>query len=89
MEKIIACVAICALLSGCGAQTGDINVQENTSTDENVNVVEMENVDETTENGVTVTTISEVFGDGQKPSAVAIAYPGEIVSVDDFEIKGQ
>lgn len=40
-----------------------------------------------------VTTITEVFGDGQKASAVALEYPGEVdttsLSVDDFEIENQ
>ena len=41
----------------------------------------------------TVTTITEVFGDGQKASAVALEYPAEIdassLAVEDYEIEGK
>lgn len=40
-----------------------------------------------------VILITEVFGDGQKPSAAALEYSGEIdissISVDDFRVEGQ
>lgn len=40
-----------------------------------------------------VTAITEVFGDGQKVSAVALEYPGEIdaesLSADDYEVEGK
>lgn len=86
-KRAVACAAICVLLSGCGAQetqTKDTSVQENIS---------VEKTAETSESQLKVTTITEVFGDGQKPSAVAIEYPGDIdestLSVDDFEITGK
>ena len=81
-KTVLACAAACVLLSGCGtAQTDDTKTQEQA------------NAGETAGNALSVTTITEVFGDGQKPSAAAIEYPGEIdastLSVDDYEIAGQ
>lgn len=86
-RRAVACAAICVLLSGCGAQektTDDTSVQEN---------VEVEETTDVSESQIKAITITEVFGDGQKPSAVAIEYPSEIdassLSLDDFEITGQ
>lgn len=86
--RFVACLSICILLSGCGVQetkTDDTNGQEN--------VAQITDAADTSGTEFKVTMITEVFGDGQKPSAVAIEYPSEIdtstLSVDDYEITGQ
>lgn len=75
-KRAIACMAICALLSGCASQNKQNDVQDNVENEQ-----------------LKVTTITEVFGDGQKPSAVALEYPNAIdassLSTDDFEIENQ
>ncbi|MDY3765126.1 MAG: hypothetical protein SO016_00290 [Lachnospiraceae bacterium] len=86
-NKIIACMAMCALISGCAGQS----VYAEESSQETVN--SEETVHEASQNILRAITITEVFGDGEKPSALALEYPSEIdmasLSVEDFEVEGQ
>lgn len=93
------CAAACLLLGGCSGQTAkatDTTPATETAdtaaaTGAETGKTENENTDENT--GFQVTAITEVFGDGQKISAAALEYPGEIdgsqLSADDFEVEGQ
>lgn len=86
-NKIIACMAMCALISGCAGQS----IQAEEISQETVS--SEETVYEASQNILRAITITEVFGDGEKPSALALEYPSEIdmtsLSVEDFEVEGQ
>lgn len=77
-----ACMAVCLLLSGCGAQDAK-NEEENSQAASSISA----------EEAIKVTVITEVFGDGQKPSAAALEYPTAIdvssLSADDFIVENQ
>lgn len=82
-KHAIVCIVISTLLSGCAAQKNETNVQENGENKQQIS----------SEDTRKVTTITEVFGDGQKPSAVAVEYPGEMdassLSIEDYEIENR
>ncbi|MGN0657209.1 MAG: prolyl oligopeptidase family serine peptidase [Ruminiclostridium sp.] len=104
-EKIIAAMAACSLLSGCAGQSAQNESKQDSMTE----IATIQEISESTQDEATaetddiqqetavsapkVTTITEVFGDGEKPSAAAIEYPTEIdassLSTDDFEVENQ
>ncbi|MGN1119932.1 MAG: hypothetical protein ACI4Q4_06210, partial [Oscillospiraceae bacterium] len=105
IEKIIAAMTACALLSGCAGQSAQNDSEEQDSVTqitakETTEITQAETADETSDiqqettlSAPRVTTITEVFGDGEKPSAAAIEYPTEIdaysLSIDDFEVENR
>lgn len=77
IKAAAACTALCALLVGCSVQD-QIKTEETKVSSEGIRKV---------------TAITEVFGDGQKLSAAALEYPGEIdastLDMADFTVEGQ
>lgn len=84
MKKIRSTIAACLMLvmvvslSGCGSKVGSTQVASTSANTEHIK---------------STTAITEVFGDGQKVSAVAVKYDSDIdtskLKTSDFTVKGK
>lgn len=88
----VGCAALCVLLGGCaGKSTANETTAQGNVAEESESMTAQAQV--SAAEVVKVTTVTEVFGDGQKPSAAILEYPGEIdeasLEAADFLVEGQ
>lgn len=88
------CMAACVLLGGCAGQNASATTAVQESTIESEEEQALSDAGQVSAADVLkVTTITEIFGDGQKPSALALEYPGEVdaasLSAELFQVEGQ
>lgn len=91
-----ALAAACVVLGGCAGQNTQSGSETTAAETQESEAETAKETGEAAENSggvLQVTAITEVFGDGQKVSAAALEYPGEIdgdsLSADDFAVEGQ